>query len=254
MLKNAGLEFGRVLSYIGQIEIGCANARKFHPESRQIDDETKIYAGKVLILARQACILGNLEDVLPEISRFELVLASPLEYADVQNRAANLKQRLFDELKNEFYLQVDRAEVQFYGQDALFGADVATKLKDATYDVKNAGNCLALQQPTACVLHLQRAMESALRQMGSKLKVKINPKDTWGAILNNIDPKIKAMPEKTEIQKRKRERWAEARANLFHVKQAWRDNSMHGKQRYDRPHAYSIFMAVRAFMTHLASL
>jgi hypothetical protein len=62
------------------------------------------------------------------------------------------------------------------------------------------------------------------------------------------------MPDKTEAKKRKKERWAEARANLFHVKQAWRDNSMHGKQVYDREHAYAIFRAVGTFMTHLASL
>jgi hypothetical protein len=42
-------------------------------------------------------------------------------------------------------------------------------------------------------------MESALRHMGKRLHIPINPKDTFGQILKNIDPKINAMPEKTEV-------------------------------------------------------
>ena len=136
----------------------------------------------------------------------------------------------------------------------LFGEAVAKKFKDAAYDIQKAGNCMALQQPTACVLHLMRVMEVALRVLGKKLKVKISPKATIGQILNDIDPKIKAMPETTEAQKRKRERWAEARTNLFHVKQAWRNKSAHGKERYTRPHAHEIFAAVKVFAAHLATL
>lgn len=165
-----------------------------------------------------------------------------------------MRNRIQDELQNVYYFQVDQKEVQFYGQKQLFGQQAANKFKDAAYDIENAGNCLALQQPTACVLHLMRAMEVALRTLGAHRKLKIGPKDTLGKILGDIAPKINAMPDKTEIQKRKKEQWAEARANLFHVKQAWRDNSMLGKQTDTRQHAYDIFVAVRTFMVHLASL
>jgi hypothetical protein len=196
-----------------------------------------------------------LEDVLPEIERFGAVARSQEPEVEVIRSAANhLRHRLYDELENEFYFQIDRSEVRFYGNSALFGKLVAEKFKDVAYDIENAGNCLAVQQPTACVFHLMRAMEGALRLLSRRLKIKIGPKDTIGAILNKIDPKINAMPETTDVQKRKRERWAEARTNLFHVKQAWRDNSMHGRQRYDRPHAFAIFRAVETFMSHLASL
>jgi hypothetical protein len=253
MLKQAALEFGRALSDLRLMEMICGNSANYPLSAQQIHG-IKIQLQDVLGNLKRVCILSDLNDAIgPELDRSQSALQSEA-LPKLGQRCDHLRNRIQDELENEHYFQVDRAEVQFYGKPALFGSDVATKLKAAAYDIENAGNCLALQLPTACVLHLQRAMESALRQMGRKLHVTINPKDTWGAILNNIDPKIKAMPEKTEAQKRKRERWAEARANLFHVKQARRDNSMHGKQRYDRPHAYAIFMAVRTFMGHLASL
>jgi hypothetical protein len=41
-------------------------------------------------------------------------------------------------LENEFYLQVDRAEVRFYDQQMLFGEAVAKKFKDAAYDIQSA--------------------------------------------------------------------------------------------------------------------
>ena len=253
MLKQAALEFGRALSDLRLMEVMCGNSANYPLSAEQIHG-VKIALQDVIGNLKRVCILSDLNDAIgPELDRFHAALQTE-SLQKLGQRCDHLRNRIQDELQNEYYLQVDRAEVQFHDKPSLFGEFVAKKIKDAAYDIQNAGNCLALQQPTACVIHLGRAMEAALRQMGRRLHVTINPKDTWGAILKKIDPKIDAMPERTEAQKRKRERWAEARANLFHVKQAWRDNSMHGKQRYDRPHAYAIFVAVRTFISHLASL
>jgi hypothetical protein len=80
------------------------------------------------------------------------------------------------------------------------------------------------------------------------------PKDNWGSILGNMTDKIKALPDQTETQKRKKEQWAECRTNLYHVKMAWRDNSMHGKISYDGRQAADIFRRVKDFMQQLATL
>lgn len=99
-----------------------------------------------------------------------------------------------------------------------------------------------------------RVVEIALRHLSKRLHMQIHPKDTWGMILGKIDPKIQAMPDKTSSQKMKKSRWSEARANLFHVKQAWRDNSMHGNTFYTQQQAKDVFNAVRVFVSHLATL
>lgn len=256
MLKKAALEFGRALAQLAQLEWTCVLSRKLNPNV--IDDKSGTLrrdTGNILGNLKRVCILADMQEVLAEIDRFgALISTDPVSIEDVKGSAHHLLHRILEELDSEHYFQIDRHEVRYYGKKELFGPQVSKKLKDAAYDIEHAGNCLALQEPTACVFHLMRAMEVALRSLSTRLKVKIGPKDTLGKVLNDIAPKINAMPDRTEVQKRKKERWAEARANLFHVKQAWRDNSMHGKQIYDREHAYAIFRAVGTFMTHLASL
>jgi hypothetical protein len=144
--------------------------------------------------------------------------------------------------------------VPYWGKKDLFGEEVGKKFKRALPDIENAGNCLAVGQGTACVFHLMRAMDIALHRLASRLRIKIGPKDTWGQILNKIDPRIDAMAEKTQRQKTRKERWSEARTNLFHVKEAVRDPSSHAKRSYTARQATDVMKAVEAFMAHLASL
>jgi hypothetical protein len=171
----------------------------------------------------------------------------------VKGRATALRERLEQELENEFYFQVDRQEVQFYGQKTLFGDAVAKKFKGAAYDIENAGNCFALQQPTACVFHLMRAMEVVVRKLSKRLDVTITPQTTWRNMTGNMDAKIKAMPEKTEAQKRKKNDWEAARVNLHHVGSVWRNKTMHPAASYTRSQARDVLNATRVFVTDLCA-
>jgi hypothetical protein len=65
---------------------------------------------------------------------------------------------------------------------------------------------------------------------------------------------IEALPERNEKEKRKKTLWSECRVNLYHVKMAWRDDSMHGKVTYDERQARDVFDRVSAFMQQLATL
>lgn len=143
---------------------------------------------------------------------------------------------------------------RLYGHPTLFGQAVARKFPAASNDIEWAGNCLALGQPTACVLHLSRAMEIAVHRIARKLGVAPEPKDNMGSMLGKMTEPIKKMPEKTEAQKRKKVKWAECRTNLYHVKMAWRDPSAHGKRSYDGKQAHDILDRVKAFMQQLATL
>jgi hypothetical protein len=174
--------------------------------------------------------------------------------AHLRSELAAIKQDLYSvsSRKKFYYLRSD--VVGLYGQQELFGPLISKRFQDAAEDIEHAGNCLALGEYTGAVFHLMRAMESAVRALAKKLKVTINPKDTWGMILNNMDAGIKALPEKTAQQKRKKDEWSECRVNLFHVKNAWRDNSMHGKRTYTDQEARRVMESVKVFMEQLASL
>jgi hypothetical protein len=174
MLKKAALEFGRALADLRALELTCEYAQRVAPEMRT-DPGLDQITGTILDNVRRAIIIGDLQEVFPELERFQAILNTPGQRAQVEGikaKAEHLRLRLCDELENEFYFQVDRQEVRFYGQKELFGPQVAKKFKDAAYDIEHAGNCLALQQPTACVFHLMRAMEVALRLLAHALSTR----------------------------------------------------------------------------------
>jgi len=256
MLKKAGLEFGRALAQLAHLEWTCILSRKVTPHIL-VDDSGALKRDATQILGnlKRVCILADMQEVLSEIDRFGLLLTqTKVSIEDAKGSATHLKYRLLEELDNEHYFQVDRRDVQFYGQKHLFGHIVAKKFKKAADDIENAGNCLALQQPTACVFHLMRAMEIAVRDLSRRLNVTITPQTTWRQMTGNMDGKIRLMPEATERQKRKKNEWESARANLHHVGSVWRNNTMHPAISYTRSQAHDVLNAVRVFMSGLAAL
>lgn len=159
-------------------------------------------------------------------------------------------------LSKRFFYYLPSDLQQFYGKPQLFGARVAKKFPKACSDIERAGNCLVLGEPTACVLHLNRAMEIATRRLAAKLPgmPRLDAKDSWGMVLGKMTQPIKDLPDNTETQKRKKEKWAECRTNLYHVKMAWRDPGAHGKQSYDHKEARDFMKRVDDFMQQLATL
>jgi hypothetical protein len=115
-------------------------------------------------------------------------------------------------------------------------------------DLDEACNCLALARATACVFHLMRAMEEAVKILGTKLGV-TNVEKEWGKILSDIGAKIEAMPKGQS-----RDEWSACHVNLYHVKQAWRNSTMHPKETYTTEQAKEVLDAVFAFLKQLATL
>jgi hypothetical protein len=151
-----------------------------------------------------------------------------------------------------YYLRADAEK--YYGRVAMFGEEFWEKFKDARDDLERAGNCLALGEGTASVMHLMRMMESIIRHLGNQLNITINPKDTWGGILNTLDGAIKLKPETTHDEKRIKDQWSECRNYLWHVKRAHRDDSMHGKRTYTPTEAEQVLKAIKDFADVLMAL
>jgi len=157
-------------------------------------------------------------------------------------------------LSKRWFYSLRSDQSKFYGKPELFGDVVAKKFPAAVKDIERAGNCFALGEPTACVLHLNRAMEIAIRRLARKLKITVLATDSMGAVLGKMTDPIKNMDDRTTAQKRKKEKWAECRTNLYHVKMAWRDPGAHGTTSYDDKEARDILKRVGDFMQQLATL
>jgi hypothetical protein len=155
MLKKAALEWGRALADLRFMEIFCTSlgTHQITPE-QQIDSRQKVQ--DVLGNLKRICILSDLDqEIGPELDRF-LAALSTESHAKLAARCDHLRHAIQDALENEHYIQVDRFDVRFYEQSDAFGAQVTRKFPKATDDIRNAGNCIALQQPDASIFHLMR--------------------------------------------------------------------------------------------------
>lgn len=255
--KHAGLfvEGVSALSELKWTALQSQMAGRDGPEARLRLAKLGEYA---LHNVRGACILSDMQSVFPELDRAEASLQHMLEMPSytletVGQTFKHLISRLQDELRSQHYFHLDQRDVPFYGRAEPFGEKVAAKFPRAQEDLARAGDCLALQQSTAVVFHLMRAMEVVVQRLGKKLGV-ANTNKEWGKILSDIGTAIEKMPKGTPKEKAKRISWSEAHANLYHVKQAWRNETMHPKQTYDRSEALAVYTSTQVFMAHLAKL
>jgi hypothetical protein len=114
-------------------------------------------------------------------------------------------------------------------------------------EVGNAGECFALDQPTAAVLHLMRALEFPLAALVSALNLTpSNP--NWQTVINECEREIRALRDK-----RDQEFYGEVATNFIDFKNAWRNHAMHGRDTYDKGQAFDIMMHVGGFMKVLSS-
>jgi HEPN domain-containing protein len=130
----------------------------------------------------------------------------------------------------------------------LFGQAVADAFPLAAEDISEAGKCLGLGRHTAAVFHLMRSMEVAVQALASALGV-VNIERAWGVLLSDMRTAIEALPKGA-----RRVQFSEAASNLYHVKEAWRNDTMHPKKTYTEEEATAVYRAVQSFMTHLALL
>jgi hypothetical protein len=205
--------------------------------------------------------LGYLEDKCTEaglnnsagyISDNIVLLADGINYGYVDELFGNFGFQMRSEMKRTEFLLVDKP--RFYGESPLFDHPVTDVYPQLTFDVVEAGNCLALNRSTACVFHLMRIVEVGVQLFGKKLGVPLTNEKVWQVILDQVNKHIGAMPEKPPARKRQKERYADVAGHLYNVKVAWRNPLMHPKRTYTPEEAEHLFISVKAFMLHLVTL
>jgi hypothetical protein len=160
------------------------------------------------------------------------------------------------------FVRVDLNLSGYIDNESLFGEPVKKSFPSAVEDIKNAGNCLAVELPTAAVFHLMRVSEHGLRRLARKLQVKVIDKKQlcpleyaeWDKVITAIDNKIKAMkPSLPKGPKRQTqlELYSEANQHCLFMKDIWRNTISHTRKPYSSLEAQSVFERVRDFMQFL---
>ncbi len=165
---------------------------------------------------------------------------------------------LLEELATSHFLMIPEPRTSFYEQpEPPFGAAVDKAFPDAYRDIRAASRCLALDEWTACVFHLMRALEIGLRDMAVGLNIPMSASVDylqWAEIIDQINSAVgkmgqqKKSPQRTERQKF----YAQAATNFDHFKNAWRNHVSHSREHYDERDAVTTWNHVATFMQVLA--
>jgi len=170
----------------------------------------------------------------------------------------DLRRRLLDQAELTACLSLSARERDLYEPRApLFGAGFDTKFaSDGAFELGEAAKCLALGRATACVFHLMRLMEIAVRAVARCLNIPdpIQPADrSWGAILKKVRAGIDAKwPTVAARSAGDGEIFDTLYASLDAVKNPWRNSTMHPANKYTVEEAEHVLAAVRGFMMNLA--
>ncbi len=161
--------------------------------------------------------------------------------------------RAQDECISQRFFSVPAGKSHYYCDAAiLFGENVATKFPATSFDIEEAGKCLALDRATASVFHLVRVMELGLRALARGLGIPYAP--SWESYLRQIETKISEKHgKKSRAWKRDEHFYRDVAGDLQLVKIAWRNPTMHVGRKYTPEEAEDVFRAVKAFMQRLSS-
>jgi len=166
------------------------------------------------------------------------------------------------ELSTKLFLAIpEEGSIELFEHPRPFDKEdipsVSERFPDASYDMQEAANCLALSRPTACVCHLMRVLEVGLVALAGDLKIPWPDQNNWQEVINGIEGKIKLFEKGSGTLpidwKEKRQFYADAATQFTHFKDAWRNYAMHFHAVYDEGKADIIFRSVREFMRVLAA-
>ena len=167
-------------------------------------------------------------------------------YAEMFPELDHLNGSLSYELEKEAVFRVPPDRKGYYGQDDLFGHEVARAFPSCARDIQKAGSCYALGQEDACVHHLMLVLERGLNALAARVGVPYQ-RINWQVIIDKIGTQLKSLPRGTE-----RDFYIEVNAQFGFLKDAYRNHSEHvHDDPYDMEKSLSILNHVRAFMQAL---
>ena len=156
------------------------------------------------------------------------------------------------EIRNKVLLHVKPERLEFLERPHLFGEQVAANFLSACQDIADAGSCYALEQDTACVMHLMRVLESGLTVMAKEFGVDTS-RAQWHKIISDIEDALVALgPSDGSDWKDRKEFFSPACMEFRYFKDAWRNHVMHSRARYNASESKRILDHTKDFMEHLS--
>lgn len=237
---------GRYIAYAKSGSSKLSRDTKINPALAIKEDEN----GKVLLAIRSHCKEIGLAVSVRCVDSILKSVTAGTTVGDYVDSLGQLENTIMWEMQDRLFMFIPPDRAAFYDKNDFFGADVTVKFPEIQFDVTEAGNTYASGRGTACVFHLMRIMEFAVRHLGTTLGVALAGEKNWQNILDEVDKKVKVLPPKLP----RTIALAEVSVILHQVKVAWRNPTMHPKQTYTLEEAENVMLATKTFMEQLAQV
>jgi hypothetical protein len=188
------------------------------------------------------------------------LLQSNTTMARLADAVGQLAVTVLSEMSDLFvgYIPADHAKV--WNIKKPFGQAVYINFPSARVDATGAGNCFAVEQYSACVFHLMRVVEKALRALARERKIKMIANAPiewadWGKILGVLEAEAEKINKTWPRGKRKDaalDFYRGVVGELYSFKDCYRNYVTHDRMDYDAHQAASAYHRVSEFMRRLA--
>jgi HEPN domain-containing protein len=163
----------------------------------------------------------------------------------------DLHVRIADDLRSHVVLVVP-PEMQPYYEECKFPSESIKAFPSAVEDMTEAGKCFALARYTACVFHCSRVIECGLKVLVATIGM-VKLKHDWGAQIGEIEKELERRYRAAGARTPEEQFFSEAASQIGHIKNAWRNPTMHIERRYNYEVARDVFNASCAFMRDLST-
>lgn len=203
--------------------------------------------------------VGLCDQMLNYIAEEPPTATSPIQAIQAITMFESLHKSLEKELGKEQFYWVKQDKVKYYNLIQFTEADV--NLIGDRFDMEEAGICLSLECSTACVFHLSRVIESALKAVANKFAFPYSP--SWDNILKRMRDKRDALrdeantkphPKNASELRRLSDFLADVEAKSHSIKDSWRNSTIHNPaKRYNTVQAESLLRDTQAFMATVSN-
>ncbi|TCK75261.1 hypothetical protein [Acidipila rosea] len=175
-----------------------------------------------------------------------------IDFDSLERAIQTVAQRLEDELEIRTFFSLEPSEAEAWKGKRIYGEEVSDKFPSTDYELEEYSKCFAVGRYTAAVFHLMRVLEIGLSALA--LGIGCDPKDrSWEQIIQGIQKALQTSSEsKSADWKATEQYYSEITAHFRNLKNAWRNHTMHVREKYDRQRSEEVFVHVRAVMKALS--
>lgn len=161
------------------------------------------------------------------------------------------------EIGAQLFLFVPPHRAKFHEAQSILNGQIRAKFPEASKELVSAGNAFACGLYTACVFHCMRAAEIGLRALAKHLGVALHhPLESaeWQTLIGQIDLKLAALRNtpKTAARDEEVRFYADANAQFFNFKEAFRKYVAHARDSYGEGDGIGILENTFRFLERLA--